>query len=46
VLLVAFPIMLVTYQWLVRYTFLGAILNGRRYRAAATAGAVVRPQET
>jgi glucan biosynthesis protein C len=46
ILLVAFPIMLVTYQWLVRYTFLGAILNGRRYRAAATAGAVARPQET
>jgi glucan biosynthesis protein C len=46
VLLVAFPIMLATYQWLVRYTFVGAILNGRRYRAAATAGAVARPQET
>jgi glucan biosynthesis protein C len=46
VLLVAFPIMLVTYQWLVRYTFVGAILNGRRYRAAATAGAVARPQES
>jgi glucan biosynthesis protein C len=46
VLLVAFPIMLVTYRWLVRYTFVGAILNGRRYRAVATAGAVARPQET
>lgn len=46
VLLVAFPIMLVTYQWLVRYTFVGAILNGRRYRAAAAAGAVARPQES
>lgn len=46
VLLVAFPIMLVTYQWLVRYTFVGAILNGRRYRTAATAGQVARPQES
>lgn len=46
VLLVAFPIMLVTYQWLVRYTFVGAILNGRRYRPAAAAGAVARPQES
>jgi glucans biosynthesis protein C len=46
VLLVAFPIMLVTYQWLVRYTFVGAILNGRRYRAAATTGALAHPRET
>jgi peptidoglycan/LPS O-acetylase OafA/YrhL len=46
ILLVAFPIMLVTYEWLVRYSFLGAVLNGRRRRAAAGSGAVVRPQES
>lgn len=30
ILAVAFPIMLASYEWLVRYSWLGAILNGRR----------------
>ena len=30
ILLVAFPLMLASYQTMVRYTWLGAILNGRR----------------
>jgi len=46
ILLVAFPIMLVTYQWLVRYTFVGAILNGRRHRKTADAGIGARLQES
>lgn len=46
ILLVAFPIMLVTYQWLVRYTFVGAILNGRRRRKTADAEVGVRLQES
>ncbi len=28
---IAFPIMLASYEWLVRYSWLGAILNGRRF---------------
>jgi glucan biosynthesis protein C len=31
---VAFPIMFASYQYLVRYSFIGAILNGRRARPA------------
>jgi peptidoglycan/LPS O-acetylase OafA/YrhL len=31
ILAVAFPIMLISYHTLVRYTFVGAILNGRRH---------------
>lgn len=46
ILLVAFPIMLVTYQWLVRYTFVGAILNGRRHRKAAATEIGARLQES
>jgi hypothetical protein len=38
--------MLVTYQWLVRYTFVGAILNGRRHRKSANAEIGVRLQES
>jgi hypothetical protein len=38
--------MLITYQWLVRYTFVGAILNGRRQRKAAPAEIGVRMQES
>jgi hypothetical protein len=44
VLVVAFVIMLASYQWLVRYSFIGAILNGKREkpsrrRASATLAA-------
>jgi glucans biosynthesis protein C len=46
ILLVAFPIMLITYEWLVRYTFVGAVLNGRRRREPPAAAPAVRPQET
>ena len=35
ILAVSFPIMLASYHWLVRYTFVGAVLNGRRLRKAA-----------
>ena len=44
ILLVALPLMLASYQWLVRYSFIGTVLNGRRMRregqlaAATTAG--------
>ena len=44
ILLVALPLMFASYQWLVRYSFIGTVLNGRRMRpeerlaAAATAG--------
>jgi peptidoglycan/LPS O-acetylase OafA/YrhL len=31
---IALPLMLLSYHWLVRYTFIGAILNGRRRRRA------------
>jgi peptidoglycan/LPS O-acetylase OafA/YrhL len=30
-------ILLASYEWLVRYTFVGAILNGRKYRTRAEA---------
>jgi glucan biosynthesis protein C len=33
-------ILLLTYQWLVRFTWIGAVLNGRRYPRAAPATAV------
>jgi hypothetical protein len=39
VLAVAFPIMLASYQVLVRYTWVGAILNGRRQPRPAKPGA-------
>lgn len=32
ILVVAFAVMLVSYQYLVRYTFIGAVLNGRKRR--------------
>ena len=34
ILAIAFAIMLVSYQWLVRYSWLGAILNGRKQKPA------------
>jgi peptidoglycan/LPS O-acetylase OafA/YrhL len=37
VLAVGFPLMLLTYQFLVRYTWVGAILNGRRRRRSGRA---------
>ncbi|MGV7218201.1 acyltransferase family protein [Bradyrhizobium sp. UFLA05-112] len=45
ILVVAIPVMLASYQWMVRYTFIGTVLNGRRLRreqphAIAVAGPV------
>ncbi len=34
ILFVAFTIMLASYQWFVRYSFIGAILNGKRQKPA------------
>ena len=31
-MLVALPLMFASYQFLVRYSFIGAVLNGRRMR--------------
>jgi glucan biosynthesis protein C len=44
ILLIALPLMFASYQWLVRYSFIGTVLNGRRMRrerqiaAAAVSG--------
>lgn len=35
ILLIAFPLLLLSYTYLVRYTFLGALLNGRKHRREA-----------
>lgn len=35
IMLVALPLMFASYQYLVRYSFLGAVLNGRRVRPGA-----------
>jgi glucan biosynthesis protein C len=47
ILLVSFPLMLASYQLLVRYSFIGMVLNGRRMRkerplAVATVDASAR----
>ena len=42
ILVVAFPVMFASYHLLVRYSFIGAILNGRR--ESRSKGAVARPQ--
>jgi peptidoglycan/LPS O-acetylase OafA/YrhL len=44
ILAVAFPIMLASYQVLVRYTWVGAILNGRRQPRPARVAALPAPQ--
>jgi peptidoglycan/LPS O-acetylase OafA/YrhL len=36
VLVVCVPLLFLSYEWLVRYTFIGAVLNGRRQRSPAT----------
>ena len=38
ILAVSFPIMFASYHWLVRFSVIGAVLNGRRVRKAAQAG--------
>ncbi|MER7007237.1 acyltransferase family protein [Dactylosporangium sp. NPDC000555] len=35
ILAIAFPVLLLSYRYLVRYTFLGSLLNGRRLRRQA-----------
>jgi hypothetical protein len=37
-MLVALPLMFASYQFLVRYSFLGAVLNGRRVRRGGQLG--------
>jgi glucans biosynthesis protein C len=44
ILLVALPLMFVSYQLLVRYSFIGAVLNGRRTRNPAQAAELIRSQ--
>lgn len=39
ILWIAFSLMLVSYHWFVRYSFIGAILNGRRRKPEKTRGA-------
>lgn len=38
ILIVAFTLMLLSYQWCVRYSFIGAVLNGRRQPRLASEG--------
>jgi peptidoglycan/LPS O-acetylase OafA/YrhL len=33
IMLIALPLMFASYQWLVRYSFIGTVLNGRRMRS-------------
>jgi len=44
ILLVAVPAMFVSYQLLVRYSFIGAVLNGRRIGKASGVGELIRSQ--
>jgi hypothetical protein len=44
ILLVAVPFMFASYQLLVRYTIIGAVLNGRRTRRPSQAAELVRSQ--
>ena len=41
ILLVTYPLTLLSYRYLVRYTFIGALLNGRRRRSVEPAEAAV-----
>ena len=40
ILLIALPLMFASYQWLVRYSFIGTLLNGRRMRREERLAAV------
>jgi glucan biosynthesis protein C len=44
ILLVAIPAMFVSYQLLIRYSVIGAVLNGRRVRKPAVAGELIQSQ--
>jgi glucans biosynthesis protein C len=44
ILLIALPVMLVSYQLLVRYSVIGAVLNGRRTRKPSHTAELVRSQ--
>ena len=44
ILLIALPVMLASYQFLVRYSVIGAVLNGRRTRPLPQAAGLVRSQ--
>jgi glucans biosynthesis protein C len=43
ILLLAFSLLLLSYRYLVRFTFLGAVLNGRRYRLAPPVAPIGTP---
>ena len=43
ILAIAFPLMLTTYRYCVRSTFIGAVLNGRRYPRTLPAEGTTRP---
>ena len=44
ILLVALPVMLASYQFLVRYSVIGSVLNGRRTRKPSHAAELIRSQ--
>jgi glucans biosynthesis protein C len=44
ILVVAVPVMLASYQLLVRYSVIGAVLNGRRMRKTSQAAELIRSQ--
>jgi peptidoglycan/LPS O-acetylase OafA/YrhL len=44
ILLVAIPVMFVSYQLLVRYSIIGTVLNGRRIRKPSEAAEAIRSQ--
>ncbi|MGZ5874913.1 MAG: acyltransferase family protein [Bradyrhizobium sp.] len=44
ILLVALAVMLASYQFLVRYSVIGAVLNGRRTRKSSHAAELIRSQ--
>jgi ABC-type multidrug transport system ATPase subunit/peptidoglycan/LPS O-acetylase OafA/YrhL len=43
ILIVSFAILFASYHWLVRPSFIGAVLNGRRYPRKGTAASTVAP---
>ena len=46
IMLIALPLMFASYQWLVRYSFIGAVLNGRRERREGTTAVTPRGLST
>ena len=46
IMLIALPLMFASYQWLVRYSFIGTVLNGRRERRERTAAVTTADSAT